>query len=139
MEPILIKRYPNRRLYDTQKSKYITLDDLAAQFRESPHQIHVVDSKTGEDLTRRILLQVLLTDLHIHKLNCLPKDFLYTLLTLKDSSMLSLFEHYVKMTLSSFSVAQKAMQHNLDLFKKLAPGPTELLSQITSILNQKKE
>ena len=139
MEPILIKRYPNRRLYDTQKSKYITLDDLAAQFRESPHQIHVVDSKTGEDLTRRILLQVLLTDLHIHKLNCLPKDFLYTLLTLKDSSMLSLFEHYVKMTLSSFSVAQKAMQHNLDLFKKLAPAPTELLSQITSILNQKIE
>ena len=139
MDPILIKRYPNRRLYNTQKSSYITLDDLAKQFREDPSRIQVIDTKTGEDLTRRILIQVLLTDLHVHKLECLPQEFLYTLLEIKDSSMLSLFEHYVKMTLSSFTVAQKAMQHNLDLFKKLAPGPSEFLSQFTSLLNQKKE
>ena len=139
MEPILIKRYPNRRLYNTQKSSYITLDDLAQHFKENPSRIQVIDTKTGEDLTRRVLIQVLLTDLHVHKLECLPQEFLYTLLELKDSSMLSLFEHYVKMTLSSFSVAQKAMQHNLDLFKKLAPGPSEFLSQFTSLLNQKKE
>jgi len=60
MEPILIKRYPNRRLYDTQKSAYITLDDLANQFQQHPHRIKVVDSKSGEDLTRRVLIQVLL-------------------------------------------------------------------------------
>ena len=139
MDPIIIKRYPNRRLYDTQKSSYITLDDLATRFRESPCRIQVIDTKSGEDLTRRVLIQVLLTELHAHKLDCLPKDFLYTLLELKDSAMLSLFEHYVKMTLTSFSVAQKAMQHNLDLFKKLAPSPSEFLSQFTSLLNQKKD
>ena len=139
MDPILIKRYPNRRLYDTQKSSYITLDDLATYFQDAPQRVQVIETKTGDDITCRILVQVLLTDLHVHKLECLPKDFLYTLLELKDSSMLSLFEHYVKMTLSSFAVAQKAMQHNLDLFKKLAPGPSEFLSQFTSLLNQNKD
>ena len=55
----LIKKYPNRRLYDTQDSRYITLDD-AKQMVVDGEQFKVVDQKTGEDLTRSILLQIIM-------------------------------------------------------------------------------
>ena len=53
---ILIKRYPNRRLYDTGRSAYITLDELALDL-SAGKRVRVEDSKTGEDLTQRVLLQ----------------------------------------------------------------------------------
>ncbi len=55
----LIKKYPNRRLYDTQDSRYITLDD-ARQMVLDGEPFKVVDQKTGEDLTRSILLQIIM-------------------------------------------------------------------------------
>lgn len=59
MQPILIKKYPNRRLYDTQTSAYITLAEIKQMVVRS-EQVKVVDAKTGEDLTRSILLQIIL-------------------------------------------------------------------------------
>ena len=54
-----IKRYPNRKLYDTEESRYITLEEIAAFLRDGG-EVHVVDSKTGEDMTAVTLAQVLL-------------------------------------------------------------------------------
>jgi polyhydroxyalkanoate synthesis repressor PhaR len=59
--PRLIKKYPNRRLYDTQASAYITLGDVKSLVMEQA-QFHVVDAKSGEDLTRSILLQIILDE-----------------------------------------------------------------------------
>lgn len=130
---ILIKRYPNRRLYDTQASQYITLEDLAGLLAEG-REVQVVDSKDGQDLTRRVLVQVLLLDEQAHKLDCLPVDFLRTLILLKDPSMMKLFEHYVGTTLQTFTIAQQAMQQNLELLQKMAPAPTELLGNLINRL-----
>jgi polyhydroxyalkanoate synthesis repressor PhaR len=126
---ILIKRYPNRRLYDTQSSRYITLEDLSVLLAEG-REVQVVDSKDGQDLTRRVLVQVLLLDEQAHKLDCLPVDFLRTLIRLKDPSMMKLFEHYVGTTLQTFTIAQQAMQQNLELLQKMAPAPTELIGNL---------
>ena len=57
----LIKKYPNRRLYDTRTSSYITLADVKALVLKH-EQFQVVDAKTGEDLTRSILLQIILEE-----------------------------------------------------------------------------
>ena len=57
----LIKKYPNRRLYDTETSTYITLTDVK-QFVLDQEALKVVDAKTGEDLTRSILLQIILDE-----------------------------------------------------------------------------
>jgi len=57
----LIKKYPNRRLYDTQASIYITLADVK-QLVLSNEPFHVIDAKSGEDLTRSILLQIILEE-----------------------------------------------------------------------------
>ncbi len=129
---IVIKRYPNRRLYDTESSRYITLEDLAVLIGEN-REVKVVDSRTDEDLTRRVLVQVLLTDDQVQKLNCLPVDFLRTLIRLRDPSLMKLFEHYVGMTLQTFTIAQQAMQQNLELLQKMAPVPADLL---TNLLNR---
>ena len=129
---IVIKRYPNRRLYDTESSRYITLEDLAVLIGEN-REVKVVDSRTDEDLTRRVLVQVLLTDDQVQKLNCLPVDFLRTLIRLREPSLMKLFEHYVGMTLQTFTIAQQAMQQNLELLQKMAPVPADLL---TNLLNR---
>ena len=125
----LIKRYPNRRLYDTQTSQYITLEDLGAMVADG-REVKIVDSKDGADLTRRVLVQVLLLDDQAHKLDCMPVDFLRTLIRLQDQSMMKLFEHYVGTTLQTFTIAQQAMQQNLELLSRMAPAPTELLGSI---------
>jgi polyhydroxyalkanoate synthesis repressor PhaR len=130
---ILIKRYPNRRLYDTQASQYITLEDLSRLVADG-REVQIVDSKDGEDLTRRVLVQVLLLDDQAHKLDCLPVDFLRTLIRLKDPSMMKLFEHYVGTTLTTFTIAQQAMQQNLELLQKMAPAPSELIGSIINRL-----
>lgn len=57
-EPRLIKKYPNRRLYDTEISRYITLDEVRDLVMQG-HEFKVVDKKTGRDITRSILLQVI--------------------------------------------------------------------------------
>lgn len=130
---ILIKRYPNRRLYDTQASQYITLEDLAGLLADG-REVQIVDSKDGQDLTRRVLVQVLLLDEQAHKLDCLPVDFLRTLIRLKDPSMMKLFEHYVGTTLTTFTIAQQAMQQNLELLQKMAPAPSELIGSLINRL-----
>lgn len=129
----LIKRYRNRRLYDTGRSAYITLDDLAGDLAEG-RVVKVIDAATGEDLTRRTMVQVLLTEAHAHKLEFLPDDFLRTLIRLEDQSLIRLFSHYIKMTLSSFSVAQSAVNQNLELLRNMAPGPADFMGQVAGWL-----
>lgn len=129
MSRILIKRYPNRRLYNTENSAYITLDDLADLLVKGI-KVKVIDNKSGEEITQRVILQAILTDRHAHKLSCLPLDFLQTVIQLEDPTMRSLFNHYVRVTLSSFSTAQSAMQHNVDLLKRLAPKPVDFIQQL---------
>ena len=60
---ILVKKYGNRRLYDTESSKYVNLDELAALIRAG-HEIKVVDVGNGDDLTREVLLQILMETMH---------------------------------------------------------------------------
>ena len=131
--PLLIKRYPNRRLYDTGRSSYITLDELAETLSQGT-KVQVIDSKTGEDLTQRIMVQAILSDRHAHKLSCLPIDFLHMVLQLEDPTMRSLFNHYVRVTLSSFSIAQGAMQQNLEILKRLAPKPSDFIQNVTNFI-----
>ncbi len=126
MAPVLIKRYRNRRLYDTGRSRYITYEDLAQDLK-SGRAIRIADAKTGEDLTKRTLMRVLLTETQVHKLDCIPEEFLHTLIQIEDRSLMRLFHHYLHMTLKSFAVTQQAMHQNLELFKSMAPGGAELM------------
>jgi polyhydroxyalkanoate synthesis repressor PhaR len=84
-EPIQIRRYPNRRFYDRSRSCYITLDDLENLVLEG-RTIEVQDSRTGEDLTRQILTQILL-ERHPEKIELFPAALLQGVLRANDLAL----------------------------------------------------
>ena len=79
-DKVTIKKYANRRLYDTESSSYITLDRLAEMVREG-REFEVVDAKTGEDITRQVLTQIIV-DEEARGSTMLPVNFLKQLISL---------------------------------------------------------
>ena len=78
-EPTLIKKYANRRLYDTGRSSYVTLEDLCEMVKEG-HDFVVQDAKSGEDLTRSVLTQIIVDQEANGEENLLPIGFLKNLI-----------------------------------------------------------
>jgi polyhydroxyalkanoate synthesis repressor PhaR len=75
----LIKKYGNRRLYDTRRSRYITLEELAASITAG-EEVRIIDSKSGEDLTKRVVTKLILLEEQRRRTELLPLSFLRKLL-----------------------------------------------------------
>ena len=107
-EPIIIKKYANRRLYNTQSSSYITLDDLARMTREGV-DFQVLDAKTGTDITHQILTQIIMEE-ESHGEQMLPISFLRQLISMYGNSMQALMPHYLEATMDNFRANQRKLQ-----------------------------
>ena len=83
----IIRKYPNRRLYDTSAGRYVNLDDVAALVRQGT-EIQVVDAKTGEDVTRVVLTQIIVEDAKIQPA-ALPLELLKGLILATDRAVRS--------------------------------------------------
>ena len=119
--PILIKKYGNRRLYDTSRSQYITLDDLAAIVR-SGKMVRVVEASSERDLTRAVLLQVLLEQQEA--LSLLPVELLHALLRVQGTLEQAPFAAFLSATTSQFlNQGQQVAQQFLRLMTGF-PSPT---------------
>ena len=92
---VIIKKYANRRLYNTQSSSYITLDHLAKMTREGI-DFKVVDAKTGGDITHSILTQIIMEEEANGGEQILPVNFLRQLIAMYGNSMQSLLPHYLE-------------------------------------------
>jgi len=92
-EPIIIKKYANRRLYNTRSSSYITLDDLSRMTR-SGVDFQVLDAKTGDDITHQILTQIIMEE-EASGEQMLPVNFLRQLISMYGNSMQGLLPHYL--------------------------------------------
>ena len=103
-----IKKYANRRLYDTESSAYITLDRLAAMVREG-REFEVVDAKTGEDLTRAVLTQIIV-DEEARGSTMLPVNFLRQLIGLYGNSMQGMVPQYLEAAMDAFQRNQTAIR-----------------------------
>ena len=103
-----IKKYANRRLYDTESSAYITLDRLAAMVREG-REFEVVDAKTGEDLTRQVLTQIIV-DEEARGTTMLPINFLRQLIGLYGNSMQGMVPQYLEAAMEAFQRNQTALR-----------------------------
>src|SRR3954452_22604109 len=103
-EVISIRRYPNRRLYDRQSRRYITLQDLEDLVKEGK-KIEVRDSRTGEDLTRAILTQILL-ERHPEKMEMFPVAMLHGILQANDL-VLEFFRSYLRQSLAILEQMQQ--------------------------------
>jgi len=97
---IVIKKYANRRLYDTDKSRYITLDDLAGMIREG-REFTVEDAKSGDDITHSVLTQIIMEE-ESRGPTMLPVKFLRQIIAMYGDSVQSIVPNYLDATMDSF-------------------------------------
>ncbi|URW75935.1 polyhydroxyalkanoate synthesis repressor PhaR [Sphingomonas donggukensis] len=98
--PVIIKKYANRRLYNTESSSYITLEHLAAMTREG-RDFKVVDAKTEEDITHNVLTQIIMEE-ESRGQTMLPVNFLRQLIALYGDSMQAMVPGYLEASMESF-------------------------------------
>ena len=99
-EPIIIKKYANRRLYNTDSSSYITLEHLAAMTRTG-RDFKVIDAKSGEDITHSVLTQIIMEE-ETRGQTMLPVPFLRQLIAMYGDSMQSMVPQYLEASMDSF-------------------------------------
>ena len=108
-EPVVIKKYANRRLYNTASSSYVTLDHLAEMVHQGVDFV-VYDAKTNEDLTRGVLTQIIFEEESHGAQNLLPLQFLRQLIRFYGDSMQSLLPSYLEMSLEGFARQRERLQ-----------------------------
>ncbi|KUO54504.1 MAG: polyhydroxyalkanoate biosynthesis repressor PhaR [Sphingomonadales bacterium BRH_c3] len=99
-ETVIVKKYANRRLYNTSTSSYITLDDLAAMVRDNV-EFQVLDAKTGDDITHSILTQIIM-DEESNGEQMLPVSFLRQLISMYGNSMQAMMPSYLEAAMANF-------------------------------------
>ena len=102
--PVVIKKYANRRLYNTDSSSYITLEHLAAMTRAG-RDFQVFDAKTGDDITRAVLTQIVMEE-EGGAQTMLPIPFLRQLIAMYGNSMQSMVPHYLEASMDAFAKNQ---------------------------------
>ena len=108
-DPIMIKKYANRRLYNTATSKYVTLDDLSAMVKSGVEFV-VVDAKSGEDITRSVLTQIIFEE-ESKGQNLLPIKFLRQLIGFYGDSLQSVVPNYLEHSMDAFTQNEEAMRN----------------------------
>jgi polyhydroxyalkanoate synthesis repressor PhaR len=111
-QPITIKKYANRRLYNTGTSTYVTLEDLAAMVKSGEDFI-VHDAKTGEDITRQVLAQIIFEQENKEGQSLLPIAFLRQLIRFYGDSMQMLVPRYLEVSIDSLTREQEKFREQL--------------------------
>jgi len=110
-KPVVVKKYANRRLYNTATSSYVTLDDLARMIKDGGDFV-ASDAKTGEDITRSVLTQIIVEQEQKGQ-NLLPISFLRQLISLYGDSMQFLVPGYLEQAMLAFARNQEQMRRSL--------------------------
>jgi polyhydroxyalkanoate synthesis repressor PhaR len=125
--PVVIKKYGNRRLYDTAGSRYVNLDDIAALIREGK-ELKVVDAKTGQDLTRVTLTQIITEDAK-DKPTGLPLELLRQLIIASDEVRQEFVMWYLKSAFDTYQKVQDAVQSRLGEVQSAILSPVDMMKQ----------
>lgn len=126
-ETILIKKYGNRRLYDTANSRYVNLDDIARFIREG-NDVRVVDAETGRDLTRIILTQIITEDAK-EKPTGLPLELLRQLIIASDEVRQEFVMWYLKSAFDTYQKVQDAVQNRLTDVQSAILSPVDMMKR----------
>ncbi|HVI11196.1 MAG TPA: polyhydroxyalkanoate synthesis regulator DNA-binding domain-containing protein [Candidatus Binatia bacterium] len=120
-KPIVIKKYENRRLYDTTNSRYINQDEIARMVREG-HEIQVLDAATGEDLTRLVLTQIIVEDAKEPD-STFPLDILRQMVIASGKATQENTLKYMKAVLDMYQNAYRAFTPPVSPFEFIPPVP----------------
>jgi polyhydroxyalkanoate synthesis repressor PhaR len=110
--PIVIKKYANRRLYNTATSSYVTLDNLSQMIRKGAEFV-VYDAKTGEDITRSVLTQIIVEEEQKGGQNLLPISFLRDIIGFYGNNMQWMVPRYLEFAMKSFSRNHEELAKNV--------------------------
>jgi len=110
-DPVVIKKYANRRLYNTQTSSYVTLDHLCEMVKEGT-EFEVRDARTGDDITRSVLTQIIFEE-EAKGQSLLPIKFLRQLIRFYGDSLQGFVPGYLDMSMESFTKNQEAMRNRI--------------------------
>lgn len=124
---VVVKKYSNRRLYDTSGSRYVNLEDIAAFIREGT-DVQVVDAKTGEDLTRVTLTQIITEDAK-DKPTGLPLELLRQLIVASDQVRQEFIMWYLKSAFDTYQKVQDAVQSRLGDLHASVVSPIETMKR----------
>ena len=132
-EARVIRRYGNRRLYDATQSRCVTLEEIA-DFVKHGEDVRVIDSDSNEDITRRILTQIILEEPNQKRLDMLPIDLLRKMISMRDDALAGWLEQYLsagaewlgrQMSSAHSTAIPKGMQESMEsFFPWLKPGAT---------------
>ena len=124
-EPVTIKKYANRRLYNTGTSTYVTLEDLATMVKNGEDFI-VYDAKSGEDITRSVLAQIIFEQENKEGQSLLPITFLRQLIRFYGDSMQMLVPRYLEQSIETFTREQGKFRDQMaQAFGGVGFGPLE--------------
>ena len=124
--PVVIKKYANRRLYNTQTSSYVTLDHLAAMVKDGT-EFEVQDARTGDDITRSVLTQIIFEE-EAKGQSLLPIKFLRQLIRFYGDSLQTFVPGYLDMSMESFTKNQGAMR---DRIAEALGGGNQMIENMT--------
>ena len=128
MKPRLIKKYANRRLYDTESSKHVTLDGIH-DLIVAGHDVRIVDETSGEDISRSILLQII-AERELHGRPILDADFLMRLIRMYGNPMQDMVGEFLSKSFDTF-ITQQA-QYREQMMKAMAATPLETMQKLTA-------
>jgi polyhydroxyalkanoate synthesis repressor PhaR len=130
---ILIKKYGNRRLYDTAGSRYVNLEDLAAHVRAG-REVRVVDANTGKDLTRVVLTQIITEDAK-DKPTGLPLELLRQLIIASDEVRQEFLMWYLKSAFDTYEKLQDTVQNRLSEVQSAVLSPVDMMKRFLGAAN----
>jgi polyhydroxyalkanoate synthesis repressor PhaR len=123
--PVVVKKYANRRLYNTESSSYVTLEDLAQMVRHGRDFV-VYDAKSGDDITRGVLTQIIVEE-EAKGSHLLPESFLRQLIGFYGDSLQGVLPRYLEMTMQGFARQQEEMRRGME--QAFKPFSLEEVSQ----------
>ncbi len=129
-EPVTIKKYGNRRLYDATNSRYVNLDDIATLIRQGK-DVQVIDAKSGRDLTRVTLTQIITEDAK-DKPTGLPLELLRQLIMASDQVRQEFVMWYLKSAFDTYQQVQDAVQNRLSEVGSAILSPVETMKRFLS-------
>jgi polyhydroxyalkanoate synthesis repressor PhaR len=127
---VIIKKYGNRRLYDTSGSRYVNLDDIAALIRAGK-EVRVEDAKTGRDLTRVTLTQIITEDAK-ERPTGLPLELLRELIVASDQARQEFIMWYLKSAFDTYQAVQSAVQNRIGNMHSALLSPVESVKRFLS-------
>jgi len=127
---VIIKKYGNRRLYDTAAKQYVNLDDIAALIRQGT-DVKVVDATSGEDITRVTLTQIITEDAK-ERPTGLPLELLRQLIVASDHARQEFIMWYLKSAFDAYQTVKDAVEHRLSNMQSALLSPAEAMKRFMS-------